>query len=107
MVPRLHSLTPQEWQPPAPALKLVWSPLGVVIALFYVAATTYYFYVRAAFTLALGSTRWCVCACTSCGGLLSGPPRAYAHTLRLTCAGTVRSSLPQRWLAARQSCPTA
>lgn len=55
-------LVAQVWQPDesTPALKLVWSPVGIITALFYLAATVYYFYVRVRFTMALGSTSWCV-----------------------------------------------
>lgn len=52
----------QVWQPDPdkPALKIVWNPFGTLLCLFYLAATVYYFYVRFAFTMALGKTSWCV-----------------------------------------------
>lgn len=54
------SCATQVWQPdPAkPALKLLWSPFGILTCLFYLAATVYYFYVRFRFTMALGVTSW-------------------------------------------------
>jgi hypothetical protein len=50
------------WEPEAdkPAVKLSWNFFGVITCLFYWAATVYYFYVRFAFTMDLGSTAWCV-----------------------------------------------
>jgi hypothetical protein len=52
--------TPQVWLPPPgyEPLKLVWKPLGVLTGLFYLAVTICYFYVRLAFTLAMGTTSW-------------------------------------------------
>ena len=52
----------QVWNPEEgkPALKLQWNLFGVLICLSYLAATGYYFYVRCAFTMALGSTSWWV-----------------------------------------------
>jgi hypothetical protein len=37
---------------------LVWKPLGVLTGLAYLAVTVFYFYVRLAFTLAMGPTSW-------------------------------------------------
>jgi hypothetical protein len=50
----------QVWMPPQgyEPLRLVWKPLGVLTGLFYLAVTIYYFYVRLAFTLAMGTTSW-------------------------------------------------
>jgi hypothetical protein len=50
----------QVWLPPPgyEPLKLVWKPLGLLTGLFYLAVTIYYFYVRLAFTLAMGTTSW-------------------------------------------------
>jgi hypothetical protein len=55
----------QVWLPPPgyEPLKLVWKPLGLLTGLFYLAVTIYYFYVRLAFTLAMGTTSWYGSSC--------------------------------------------